>query len=346
MSFLSRKITDVLIDQMQKPRKGKQGEVHLPGFLGILGAVCAIPFLIFAVISFLKEALGAALCFLLLASLGGSMVVAYLNCRIIYDDSGFVARNFLGIRGRFTYDRITGIKRNVNETFLYVGKRRYMVDGIAVGGGEFLLFAAKQYRTLNNGRSIPSIQNTKRDLFHGNVESSGEFLFAYILMGVVCVGFLIFMAFEVFLPSNPGNTIEQKVCFTSCQVKEDRIHFRSEDQKLYKISFFDEKIDLQEMDRLCDGESLLTVYGKEYTPDDGEDYFEIKAIYHNDDEILSFSDTNRLHRQEFWPLLLIGLLFCLIWGAYVVGSVIVGRNPKRYSKKTLKLFFKDGYVKY
>lgn len=345
MSFLSRKITDILVDQLSKPRKGKQGEVHLPGFLGILGTVCGIPFLLLALISFLKEELGAALCFLLLASLGGAMIVGYFNCRITYDSSGFTAKNFLGIKGRFTYDQITGIKRNVNEIFLYVGKRRYMVDGIAVGGGEFLLFAAKQYRTLNNGSSIPMIQNSKRDLFHGNVESPGEFLFVYILIGVVCVGFLIFVVCEVFVPSNPGNTIEQEVCFASCQVKEDRICFRSVDRKLYKISFFDEEIDLQEMDRLCDGESLLTVYGKEYTPDDGEDYFEIKAIYHNDEEILSFSDTDRLHRQEYWPLVLMGLLFCMIWGAYVAGSVIVGRNPQRYSKKTIKLFFKDGYVK-
>ena len=39
------------------------------------------------------------------------------------------------------------------------------------------------------------------------------------------------------------------------------------------------------------------------------------------------------------------MVFALIWGVYVFFSVKVGQNPKKYSKRVIGLFFKDGYVK-
>jgi len=121
VSFLSRKITDMLVDQLSKPRKGKQGEVHLPGFLGILGTVCGMPFLLLAVISLLKEELGAALCFLLLASLGGAMIVGYFNCRITYDSSGFTAKTFSGSRGVLPMIRSPGSNEMSMRPFFMLG---------------------------------------------------------------------------------------------------------------------------------------------------------------------------------------------------------------------------------
>ena len=37
---------------------------------------------------------------------------------------------------------------------------------------------------------------------------------------------------------------------------------------------------------------------------------------------------------------------CLVWGAFVVCSIIEGRNPRKFSKRFVRLFFKDGYIKY
>ena len=72
----------------------------------------------------------------------------------------------------------------------------------------------------------------------------------------------------------------------------------------------------------------------------------IKAILNGDAYLLSFDETNRWHQEEYWPLLFFPIVFAIVWGAYVAGSIIVGRNPKKFSKKVIKLFFKDGYVKY
>ena len=63
-------------------------------------------------------------------------------------------------------------------------------------------------------------------------------------------------------------------------------------------------------------------------------------------KLLSFDETNRWHQEEYWPLIFFPVIFAIVWGAFVAGSIIVGRNPKKFSKKVIKLFFKDGYVKY
>ena len=45
-------------------------------------------------------------------------------------------------------------------------------------------------------------------------------------------------------------------------------------------------------------------------------------------------------------MILLPIAFAVIWGVLVVGSIIVGRDPKKYGKRIVRLFFKDGYVRY
>ena len=120
----------------------------------------------------------------------------------------------------------------------------------------------------------------------------------------------------------------------------------STDNKLYKIRFIGEGFNFDKIKSVCDGKTLLTTYSKEVTPDDADDYYAIKAIRYENSDLLSFDETNRWHQEEYWPLLFFPIVFAIVWGASVAGSIIVGRNPKKYSKKVIKLFFKDGYVKY
>ena len=120
----------------------------------------------------------------------------------------------------------------------------------------------------------------------------------------------------------------------------------SSDNKLYKIRFMDNGFDSTEIKAISDGKTIVTTYSKEVTPDYEEDYYSIKAILKGDAYLLSFDETNRWHQEEHWPLLFFPIVFAIAWGAYIAGSIIVGRNPKKFSQKVIKLFFKDGYVKY
>ena len=333
---------------MRQPQKAEKGKVYLHKFLAILGTIGSAIFLIPAIITvFLDEPLWVPIIFLALASLGASLIIGFINCRISYDEEGFVAKNFLGIKRKFTYDQVTAIKENLRESYIYMGERRVMVDQLAIGRDEFIKLVKKKYRTMHDGQSLPKILKAKHDIFNGNVNDVGGFLFAYIMIGVIAVGLLIFSVYYAyFTPSTVSNTIEQSISFVSCDANDEEIVLISADKQRYVIRFINEQFTSKDIQGICDGETVVTTYSTEVTPDDAEAYYSVKAIEHNGTFLLSFEETNKLHRQEYTMLVVFAAGLCLVWGAIVVCSIIVGRNPRKFSKRFVRLFFKDGYIKY
>jgi hypothetical protein len=269
-----------------------------------------------------------------------------MNCRISYDDDGFVAKTFFGIKRKVSYDQVIAIKENMHETYIYVGKRRVMVDEFSIGGKEFINLVKKKYRTLHNGKSLPKITKTKNDIFNGHVKDVTGFYVAYGLVSIILVGFIIFMVCDICIPKNVNNTVEQTVTFKAYDVKEDEVILTSADENIYKIQYAAEQINIQEIKSICNGESKVTTYSKEVTPDDEEDFYSIKAIKYNESYLLSFEEENKLYRQEGLPIVALFLFMLLIWVAFIVASIVVGRNPQKFSKKVVKMFFKDGYINY
>ena len=355
MSYIIRGLTFLLIPIivsgvlgfLRQPKQAEDGKVYLPKFLAILGTIVSAFFLIPAIITaFSDEPLWVPILFLLLSSLGATLIIAFVNCRITYDQDGFIHKSFFGIKRRFTYEQVTEIKENMHEKFLYVGKRRLMVDDFSIGGDDFIKLVKKKYRTMHDGKSLPKIYKTKHDIFNGNVQDAGSFLFACILVGVIAVGFLIFAVYYTYAPSTPNNTIEQTISFVSYEKNEEEIILTSSDNQIFKIHFIDEQFKAKDIQTLCDGKTVVTTYSTEVTPKYEESYYSLKAVKYNDDYFLSFDETNRLHRQEYTLLVIIATVMCLAWGALFAFSIIIGRNPKRFSKRVIRLFFKDGYVKY
>ena len=351
MEYIIRGLTFALIPLivsgvlaiLRRPKKAEQGKVFMPKFFAILGSICSGIFLIPTFIcAFSDEPIWTAIAFLLFSMLGASLIVAYINCRISYDEDGFTAKNFFGIKRRFTYDQITGIKENMHETYLYMGKKRIMIDEFAVGGMEFIWFAHQKHRKLHK-KPIPEIQN-KKDIFNGNIESPGEFIFIFILMGIICLGMLITIGCIAFWPTTPNNTTEQQVILQDFQTEEDQLILKSTDGQIYKINSAN-KIKTETITVLCDGKTEVTAYVKQYNSEEGNPYYSVEAIAYRDTYLLSFDETNRLNRLEALPILAMFLAFNLIWGFFVAGTIIVGRNPTKYSPKTVKFFFKPQYVK-
>lgn len=333
---------------LRQPKKAEKGEVYLPKFFVILGLITSTIFLIPTLITaFWDEPIWVPILFFAFSLLGASFIIAFVNCRVSYDEDGFVAKNFFGVKRKFTYDQVTAIKENMHEDYIYIGKRRVMIDEFSVGGIEFIAYVRKRYRTIHKGQALPKIYKTKHDIFNGNVEDVFGFMFAYIMISVVIVAFAIFLVWYIyFTPNTVANTVKQQVSFTTCNVKGNEIVLTSSDNKLYKIRFIGDGFDSDEIKSISDGKTVVTTYSKEVTPDDEDDYYSIKAILNGDAYLLSFDETNRWHQEEYWPLLFFPIVFAIVWGAYIAGSIIVGRNPKKFSKKVIKLFFKDGYVKY
>ena len=340
-------ILNGLLKYVREPKRVEKGQVYLPRFFAILGAVCSAVLLIPAIIcAFLDEELWVVIGLFLFALFCASPLIGYINCRIFYDDEGFVAKNIFGIKRRFTYDQVTGIKENLHEKFIYLGKKRVMVDEFYIGGREFVSFAKKKYRTLNNGQSIPRIVKDKYDIFKGNIEDSTSFLVVFIITTLVFIGAVAFVVFSVFSPNNPENTASQKVCFDKYYFAEDNMVMISEENLIYKISSIDKVQNQSAVEALCDGKSNVTVYFEAVTPDDESDYRSIKAIVYDDDYVLSFEETNEIYIQDSLAAIIIlnGLL--LAWIVFMACSIVVGRNPRKFSKKVVRMFFKDEYVKY
>lgn len=333
---------------LRQPKKAEKGKVYLPKFIVILGLITSTIFLIPTLITAFSDGpiWGPIVCFVF-SFLGLYLIIAFINCRVSYDEEGFTVKNFWGIKRKYTYDQVTAIKENMHEDYIYIGKRKVMIDEFSVGGIEFIAYVRKRYRTIHNGQALPKIHKTKHDIFNGNVEDVSGFVFVYIMFSVLIVAFAIFLVWYIyFTPNTAANTVEQQVSFTSHIVEGNEIVLTSSDNKLYKIRFIGDGFDSDEIKSICDGKTVITIYSKEITPDDEDDYYSIKAILNEGAYLLSFDETNRWHQEEYWPLLFFPVIFAIVWGAYIAGSIIVGRNPKKFSKKVIKLFFKDGYVKY
>ncbi len=326
--------------------KENKGKVHLPKLFAILGTSCFLIFIIPAFITlFSEEPLWLPILFFVFAALGLILIIGFINCRISYDDKGFTAKNFFGIKRYFTYDQVTAIKENIHEAYIYMGKKRVMVDRFSIGGINFILFLHKKYRTFHNGKTIPRIENDKKDIFNGNVYDTSGFLAAYIALSLFVVGFAVLMAFYVFAPSVPENTVKQEVVFTSFEYDGD-IKLTSSDNITYRTDYWNESHDPSDIASVCDGKTTVTVYSDEVTPKYEEHYYRIKALCYNDKYLITFEETNGLWVKNNRWALLFPAICAIIIGSIIIGSIIVGRNPQKFSKNVVRIFFKDGYVKY
>lgn len=332
-----------LMDQMLRKKANteqKANNVHLPMFLAILGVIgfliCAVP----AVIILCSEGdVATALPLFLCSLLGLTLIIAFFHCRISYDEEGFHARNFLGIKRYYTYTDVTGLLENPHETFIYMGKHHIMVDEYSIGGQEFIIQIKKKYSALNNRKMIPRIKS-KADLFNGNVPGSGTILFGFILITVLLSGLTAWLSFSICRPSTAENTEYHTVRFDSYTLLEDEVGFYAVGGKYYAIRFIDEQFDPSAIVSVCDGKTPVTVYIEEVTPDYAKPYYSLKAIVADGTYLLHFEETDKFHRQEYWPLILIFAVILLLWFGFMIAFTVVMRNPQKYSKRTVQFFMK------
>lgn len=355
MKYIVRALTYALIPVivggvlalLRQPKKAEEGKVRHPLFTGILGLVCATLFLIPTLITaFSDESIWIPLIFFAFSSLGLFLFFIYLNCRITYDDNGFTVKNLFGVKKSYTYDEITNLREDMSEDVLFVGGRKISVERISVGGFEFIAFAKKKYKQLHSGQGIPKAKRSKLDLFNGNIRDAESFLLVYVILGILVIVCLIFALYFTFTTYSPENTVKQEVLFSSFADEGDEIVLTSKDGEIYKIRFFDDAFDASAIEKICNGKTTMTVYVEEISPDDEEPYFFVYAIARHNNYLLSFDQTNAWHRKEYAPLIPITVVLLLLFASAIVGSVIVGRNPKKYKKWVVRLFFKDSSVKW
>ena len=355
MEYIIRGLTFALIPivvsgvlaLLHRPKKTEKGKVCLPIALAIVGVICSVAFLIPTFIcAFSDTSVWISAIFLLLAMLSSLLIVAYINCRIDYDEDGFTAKNFFGIKRRFTYDQITARKYRMQNTVFYLGKRKIVIYDYAVGRFEFHLFVKKKYRRIYK-KAIP--EKVNKDILNGNLHSPLGFVLLDIVMGILGIGFLISIVCWVHFsrPYSPDNTIKQQVIFQTCQKKGGDWILKATDGKIYKIEDAYKSLDAESISSLCDGRTLLTTYSNEVSRSrhNKQFYYSVKAIVRDGEYVLTFDQTHQFFKQGAVPLILLLLTLNLMLAASFAGCVIVGRNPSKYDKKFIRLLFRSGWVK-
>lgn len=138
-------IVERLLIELSDSKKKKKGKVYLHKFYLICGILDIIVFLIPALITFFEnEPIALTIFFLSMSFLGILLIISFVNCRITYNQRWFIYKNFFGVKRKYFYDQITGIKESKNESFIYLGKRRLSINLLAIGGVDFINFVKEK----------------------------------------------------------------------------------------------------------------------------------------------------------------------------------------------------------
>lgn len=329
---------------VKQPSIYETGTVRLSKLPAFIGSVCGMLFLIPSVIcAFEKDSdVYASIGFLAFSLLAAVLVVSYINTRITYDDTAFTYRGFLGRECRYDYCEITSLDVNVQDVTIRVGKKKISVDFLSYNYEDFLAKANKGYRHYHK-KGIPP-RDKKKDIFRGNIRGSDELVLGYIIGTVVIFATCIFIGVLPFVEEDETTTDLRETTFVSYSYKDDDLRFVATDGFEYELRNYDDSTDIASVISLCETGDSILVYCKEVDPKHGDNYFSIKAIKLGEETVLSFEETNRLHRKSNMFGIPFAIGFLIFWILTLVMTIIVGRNPTKY-KKLVPLFFKGQYIR-
>lgn len=325
--------------------------VYLPDYMLLIGIIAAILFAIVACITaFNCDNIIYSVMFGVFSLLGIIMIIAWKNCSVIYNDTGFTQKTFFGIKRHFTYDQVTAYsgKLNCSDIRIYTGGKRVFIDKIAVGRDEFFSLLKKKYRTMHDGKAIPVKKNNRFDIFNGHVERPGEFICVYLLFIIFEISMIILVFCNTWMPVSEQNTEQYTQVFSHCEKNgNDLLLFPANGSDYYVIGDCDKYMDNAEsFISLGDGDNEFVVWAKYCEPKQDSSYYEVCNISLGEDTYYSFADaTDRNRMNSMWCILLFGAIFLMSCAA-IVASVVIGRNPKKFSSKVVRFFFKDGCIHY
>lgn len=344
-TFFSRVLTKKIIDsslKFAKDEKTKENIVTLSLIIPIIGIICMSVFLIPAIIMLIKHSsLSVFVGLMSFSLLGASLVIGYINCRIKYNDNGFVAKNFFGIKRKFKYADITGIRINQHETFLYVGKKKINIDEFAVGGREFLKFVNKKYNQIYK-ENVPIVPVEKKDIFNGNLTEPENFKVLFIILYAVVAFLFIFFAAVLFTDTDVSVCVQDTM--VSCHMAEEKLEMISADGKKYIVRNVPENYDISKIQNLVSENKTATFEVIKNTPEGKEPYFEIKSIECENKVILSKSEVKEFNKKPNLKLLFFvpGMFFVLVT-IITLSLIIAARNAKKHPR-IARIFFQKNQL--
>ena len=337
-----------LIAIFRDPWAPEKNQVVLSKLLPLIGVPSGALFMIPTCILFFSERdLWLSFGFLCFCWLCCSLIAGYLNCRITFTDTEFTVKNFLGFKRTYTYTQIVKFRHTPNHDWVYIGRRRVLVDALAMNGVEFLAHARKRYRIHTGGKSIPKADRPKWDIFKGNVSSPGELIFAFLLIyGVLLVVFIILLFYGA--PKTAEDLEFVTITPIHCQVDADKLYIDADSSGQYcryRISPFRDLLsDPDALLTLCREKAPLTL-GVQYISTADDPYYKVFSITDgNGNTLLSLETYNQITQGTLRIVAYMFLGMLALWTVVVAMTILVGRNPQKFPAWFIHLFIKPSYI--
>lgn len=318
-------------------RKSLERIVHLPFFLAVVGMVCGGILSIPAVVCAME---GDRMAWFFCAAVLGcdSLMIAYRNCVIRYDENGFTARNFLGIRRSCGFGDVEGV-RTGRDIRVYFGGHWVQIDESSCGKKEFMKALKKGY-IRERKKLLPQAPSFKRrwDPMNGHLDHPWFYFLLWIVMAAFCLAIpgMAIYAVTAGPVTEPLNLRE--VIFTRWEQEGQTVRFYiSGEETPYTVEHYGYyNPELPAPQTFCGSTCRL---GTE------EERRHVLFLASEDGtEYITPERERQAYRDSQYPAVWIMCILCSACAVFCVFGILVARHPERYSKKFRRLFYQDGYL--
>lgn len=164
--------------------------VRMNGAYLAVGILSVLIFAFISIYGFIRNDTGLGIFMLVLSVLSSSLNVAFVNCRIFYDNSGFTVRNFFGRKRTVLYSEITDVEIGI-DVIISSGEKRVKIADYTVGRQDFFDVLMPQIEHILNRNMKKIVVPLKVRKFRDSVHRPGEKIFGIILFILFGAGFAV-----------------------------------------------------------------------------------------------------------------------------------------------------------
>lgn len=314
---------------------------RVPIYVPLLGAVSFLLFFILFLIALCQSAGIPVLIGLGLFCLLGLVLILTVNQKITYTPENFTYRDMLRISHTYSYSQIKKIRCG-KDVIIHVGHRIILIDQMAGNGKKFAHIARM------HAPDAEFLTPEQAKLFGGNVYNPGEFVFIFILVGLMPVAAaLFFLHFDRTI--SPKDLYQETCTVTSYQfTKNDNGKKRLElELPGYTATFCTWKIQpdsaemLQIEQEIADKTTFIVSFPK--SDQNKKDLIPIVQLESADHVYLSLTNYNHdVLESRNVALLFAGSMEALCLLFVLVFSYVVRHADKH--PKLVRLFVKPSYL--